>query len=273
MPTIDATAGGAAANSYELLAEANTYFDNRLPLAPPWVASGNTAIQSLLMATRNLEVFANSMRLLVPSQGGIAAYYRTPRHWTGLPASATQRLSWPRIGMFDANGNPLDWGVTAISVANPTIITTAVAHGRTSGDKVFVTGSDSTPTIDGERVATVVNATQFSVPISVTVAGTKGSVSIIPQALKDAESEFAGQFLKTDFTLNNDVIIQGLTSVKAGSVALGFKSQIFKQLIPDAVLDLLVPGWLTDELIEQANPAFIEVGSRGSDPALNGRLY
>lgn len=197
MPAIDATVGGAASNSYETLAEANTYFDERLALNPPWVASGDTAIRALLMATRNLETFAGSMRLLVPAQGSIAAYYRTPRHWTGVPASSTQRLSWPRIGMFDANGNAIP--------------------------------SD-----------------------------------VIPQALKDAESEFAGQFLKSDFTLNNDVIVQGLTSVRAGSVALTFKDQIFKQTIPDAVLELLVPGWLTNELIEPAVAAQFDVMSRGS---------
>lgn len=203
MPTIYSAPGGVNSNSYETLTEANTYFDERMALAPPWVASGDTAIRSLLMATRNLENFASSIRLLVPSANGIAAYYRTPRHWTGSPATTTQRLSWPRIGMFDANGNAIP--------------------------------SD-----------------------------------VIPQALKDAESEFAGQLLKGDRTLDNDVIIQGLTSVKAGSVSLSFKDQIFKQVIPDAVLELLVPGWLTDELIEPANPAFIEVGSRASDPDLNG---
>jgi hypothetical protein len=203
MPTIYSAPGGVNSNSYETLAEANTYFDERMALATPWVASGDVAIRSLLMATRGLEVFANSMRMLVPAQGGIAAYYRTPPHWTGTPATATQRLSWPRIGMFDRNGN---------SIAS----------------------------------------------------------DVIPQDLKDAQSEFAGQFLATDFTLNNDVIIQGLTSVRAGSVALAFKDQIFKQTVPDAVWSLLVPGWITDELVEPANPAFIEVGSRGSDPALNG---
>lgn len=203
MPTIDATVGGAASNSYETLAEANIYFDERMPLPVSWVASGDTAIRSLLMATRGLEQFANSSRMLVPAANGIPAYYRTPRHWTGSPASTTQRLSWPRIGMLDRNGNAID-------------------------------------------------------------------PATIPQDLKDAESEWGGQFLGTDFTLNNDVIVQGLTSVRAGSVALTFKDTIFKQLVPDAVLGLLVPGWLTDELIEQANPAFIDVASCASHPSRNG---
>lgn len=204
MPSaIDATIGGVNSNSFATLAEVSQYFDDRLPLSPSWVASGDAAAQSMFMATRGLEQFGQSIKLLVPASGGIAAYYRVARHWTGSPASATQRLSWPRIGMFTSSGQPID-------------------------------------------------------------------PATIPEELKQAEAEFAGQLLKTDVTLNNDVIVQGLTSVKAGSVALTFKDQIFKQVIPDAVLDLLVPGWLTDEEIIPATPAFIEVGSRGSDPNYNG---
>lgn len=193
MPSaVDATVGGVASNSYATLAEVNTYFGDRLPLAPPWVASGDAAAQTMFMATRNLEQFGQSIRLLVPAGGGIAAYYRTARHWTGAPATTTQKLSWPRTGMLDNNGNAIP-------------------------------------------------------------------SNVIPQELKDAEAEFAGQLLKSDVTLNNDVIVQGLTSVRAGSVSLTFKDQIFKQTIPDAVLDLLLPGWLTDELIEPAVAAQFDI--------------
>lgn len=270
MPTIDATIGGAASNSYETLAEANTYFDERIPLAPPWVASGDASIRQLLMATRLLENYATALSVLVPATNGIAAYYKTTRHWTGAPASVSQRLSWPRVGMFDKNGNPLDWTISSASVASPTVITTTTPHGRTTGDKVFITGSDSTPSIDGERVVTVLSTTTLSIAVAVTVAGTKGSASIIPLELKEAESEFAGQLLKTDFTLNNAVLEQGLTSVKAGSVALTFKDQFFKQTVPDAVLALLVPGWLTDELVAPAMPAQFDMMSH-SPCGLDGR--
>ena len=42
MPAIDATVGGAASNSYETLAEANFYFDERLPLNPPFFFESDT---------------------------------------------------------------------------------------------------------------------------------------------------------------------------------------------------------------------------------------
>jgi hypothetical protein len=192
---IDPTVGGAASNSFCTVAEAQSYFDSRLPLAG-WDNADSQDVL-LAMATRLLENFATSIRQLVPATNGIAAYYRTARHWTGSPASTTQKLSWPRIGMFDGNGNVID----------PTTI---------------------------------------------------------PDALKQAEAEFAGQLGSADRTLDNDVIAQGLRSIRAGSVALTFKDQFVKQVVPDAVLDLLIPGWLTDELIEPANPAFVEVVSRGS---------
>ncbi len=42
--------------------------------------------------------------------------------------------------------------------------------------------------------------------------------TVVPQELKDAESELAGQLRITDRTLDSDVAVQGITSVKAGTV-------------------------------------------------------
>lgn len=74
--------------------------------------------------------------------------------------------------------------------------------------------------------------------------------NVIPQELKDATAELAGQLEANDRTLDNDIIVQGITSVKAGSVALTFKNNIEAQVLPDAVVNLLVPSWLTDEIID-----------------------
>lgn len=65
--------------------------------------------------------------------------------------------------------------ITANTLANPTVITTPVPHGRTTGDLILVSGSNSTPTIDGQRAVTVISPTTYSVPVNVTVAGTSGS--------------------------------------------------------------------------------------------------
>jgi hypothetical protein len=73
---------------------------------------------------------------------------------------------------------------------------------------------------------------------------------VIPQELKDAESEMAILALTTDTTADNAVVVQGLTGLKAGPVELQFKDYIQKRLLPDYVMQLLVPTWVTDELYE-----------------------
>jgi len=63
------------------------------------------------------------------------------------------------------------------SVANPSVITTTVPHGLTNGQKVLIAGhSGSTPSINGEHVATVLTTTTFTIPVDVTVGGTGGTM-------------------------------------------------------------------------------------------------
>lgn len=64
--------------------------------------------------------------------------------------------------------------ITANSLANPTVVTSA-AHGLITGDVVSITGSNSTPTIDGVRTVTVTGVNTFTVAVNVTVAGTTGA--------------------------------------------------------------------------------------------------
>jgi len=67
--------------------------------------------------------------------------------------------------------------ITTSSVANPTVITTATAHGFTSGDSVRIAGhTGSTPTLNTEWVVTVTGATTFTIPEIVTVGGSGGTV-------------------------------------------------------------------------------------------------
>lgn len=189
MATIDATVGGANSNSYCTHAEANTYFDERVPISPPWVASGQEA--ALIMACRTLDALAQPFKTFFP---GPPAYYRIRRRWTGSPATSTQRLAWPRIGMYDMNGNAIP--------------------------------SNS-----------------------------------IPLALKQAQAELAGQLRAGDRTLDNDALVQGLSSLSVGSVSLSFRDVITTQVIPDAVYNLLPQSWLTDELYEMALGAQFDVVS------------
>lgn len=68
--------------------------------------------------------------------------------------------------------------ISVISIANPTTVTCA-AHGQAAGTfTVVITGSNSTPSINGTHTATYVSATTFTIPVNVTGSGTTGNVYI-----------------------------------------------------------------------------------------------
>lgn len=190
---LDATAGGANANSYATVVEAQNYYDARVPgvVADAWDdADSQEAL--LVMATRTLESILSPLRRLIRVSSG-SDYYLIAPTWIGTVATATQALMVPRIGLYTRTG--------------------------------------------------------------VLIAPT-----VVPTELKEATAELAGQLAVGDRTLDNDVAVQGITSVKAGSVAVTFKNDIaISKMLPDFVLSLLVPSWLTDELTEPALPALFDV--------------
>ncbi len=209
------------------------------------------------MATRVMDSYTRPLRIVYESSGD--QYYKTRRQWTGLPATATQKLAWPRIGMVDGNGNSLDLGITSISVASPTVVTTDAPHRQVSGNTVFLFGTNSTPSADGAYVVTVIDSTSFSIVLDVTVAGTGGRITWMPVELKEAQSEFAGQLLMEDRTLDSDISKQKIKSISASSVAISFGDGVMPQVIPDAVLNMMPPSWFTDEIITGAVSAEFDV--------------
>lgn len=79
---LDATAGDADANSYATVAEADDYHDGLVAgHMSVWTAASPTQkAQSLMWATKLLDAWVE---------------------WDGVKATATQRLKWPRIDVFD----------------------------------------------------------------------------------------------------------------------------------------------------------------------------
>lgn len=55
MPTLDATVGGASANAYATVAEATTYFDERLDTSDWDDATADDQARALIMATRRID--------------------------------------------------------------------------------------------------------------------------------------------------------------------------------------------------------------------------
>lgn len=183
---LDATVGGANANSFLTVAEADEYFADRIEV-PEWEdADSKDAL--LITATRLLVAIYSAKRKLIRQSPRSESYYLTPPTWTGAVATTTQRLPWPRTGMYDRNGN-------------------AIAS------------------------------------------------NVIPLDLKHATAEFAAHLAKGDRSFDSDVAVQGITSVRAGSVSVSFKDGgvDVTKIVPDTVWDLLVPSWLTEEKIEAAS--------------------
>ncbi len=72
--------------------------------------------------------------------------------------------------------------ITSNSQANPTVVTTTVPHGYTSGDIVLIAGvSGSSPDINGQQTVTVISTTTFSVVVN-TSAGTGGTGGTVVRA-------------------------------------------------------------------------------------------
>lgn len=69
---------------------------------------------------------------------------------------------------------PVVHTITGESLANPTVIT-STAHGLVTDDVIIISGSNSTPSVDGARTITRIDANTFTIPVNVTLAGTRGA--------------------------------------------------------------------------------------------------
>lgn len=66
--------------------------------------------------------------------------------------------------------------ISGITAATPPVVT-ATAHGFSNGDEIIISGSDSTPNVNGKwLVSGVLTANTFYLPTKTTGAGTVGSI-------------------------------------------------------------------------------------------------
>lgn len=97
--------------------------------------------------------------------------------------------------------------ISANTLANPTVITTATAHGLTTGNIVYVVGNiTSVPSINGASyVVTVTSPTTFTIPVNVTTAGTGGTLGVFPTGNTTDLVYMDGYWcvMKSDFTIWN----------------------------------------------------------------------
>lgn len=97
--------------------------------------------------------------------------------------------------------------ITSSSVANPSVITTATAHGLATGNQVWIQNhTGSTPALDDQVfTVTVTGPTTFTIPMNVTVGGTGGTLGVFPTPNLGQLVYFDGYLfvLKTDGSLCN----------------------------------------------------------------------
>lgn len=70
--------------------------------------------------------------------------------------------------------NPKSGLISSISVGSESLITSN-NHGLQNSDKIIISGSNSTPSIDGVYEISVINSNTFTIPVAVSGAGSSGS--------------------------------------------------------------------------------------------------
>lgn len=120
-----------------------------------------------------------------PAKNGILRKFGPNKPATGTPDTPVWSYSNTGVGQavvcaddgsVYAQGFGATYTITGNTVAAATVVTTSAAHNLTTGDRVFISGSNSTPSINGSYAVTVLSGTTFSIPVTVTVAGSAGSV-------------------------------------------------------------------------------------------------
>lgn len=105
---------------------------------------------------------------------------------TNLLGVATKLDANPSIVSSDFLASIADKSglVTSISATTPTVINSP-AHGLITGRIILMTGTDSSPMINGEYSVTVVDANNFSIPVAVKIPGTTGAWQTAGQDFRD----------------------------------------------------------------------------------------
>jgi hypothetical protein len=67
----------------------------------------------------------------------------------------------------------------------------------------------------------------------------------VPAEVKNAQAEYARQLLVANRGQDNEIEAQGISSIKAGSVALEFTSSQYNKVVPDVVYLMIPPDWFS----------------------------
>lgn len=171
--------------------------------------------------------------------------------------------------------------ITGATNATPIVVTTATAHGRTTGDSVFVRGVLGNTSVNGISVCTVITATTFSVPQAGNGAYTSGGVMC--KSTNDkvgmsivATNDAAGaiMFPMSRLSMNGNYCWQtlnGLSFNTTGVNAIGMCGVIIAA--PAAMQDAATSMQFMDGTFVLTEPHFASSGATAAKALWVGQLY
>lgn len=136
------------------------------------------------------------------------------------------------------NINPLSGSISNISIGVDKVIVTSNNHGLSNGLKVSISGSNSTPSIDGVYEISVIDSNNYSIGSIVTIAGNVGSWEAVIDCHKFSVLKIPEKFLTSshfDFTLHispNKIIHYDVpvNSINQSTKTLSFPKELVKNI-------------------------------------------
>lgn len=140
--------------------------------------------------------------------------------------------------------------ITAISVADPTIIT-STSHELFTGRIINIAGSNSVPSVNGNYEVTVLDANRFTIDFNVTTAGTAGTWSTVNEDFQDLKASFNKVVVKlnldTSLSFSNYELIVNDTVQEAVVLSV---NRLAKKVKLNLTLDYIVGDMLLFKAID-----------------------
>lgn len=157
------------------------------------------------------------------------------------------------VGAADANSY-----VTAVEFATyllsrpfvPTSVTAASIASREAALIMATRMMDAKQCFTG-AAASATQSLQWPRSGMLSATGFALGSDVLPVQLKDSICEVAIAMLVSDILADNDVSVQGITSISAGPVSLSFKDTIEARGLPATALALLPSSWKCENTVDE----------------------
>jgi hypothetical protein len=270
IPTIIATPGSASANSFGTRAESDSYHATQLHPDAPWppnvsatavIGSGANGVITITVDSEGTE--GNDYTVEVKLAATISAAMSAVLVGTTItvtlgtdgagvadPTKNTALLITAAINLLTGlSATVSGTGVTVIPVTAETEFTGGSYIEELKNPALIMATQQMTALIEWEGcTSTATQALPFP-RMGLMQRNRWASIpqDVVPNEVKYCQFELARLLLNADRTTESDVSAQGITSLKAGPIALTFKEDgPTPPVIPSVATDLLVPQWIID---------------------------